>query len=152
MHLLIQIFYLFSGFIAADNKDCGTCTQLWLVTEYHENGSLFDYLQRETIDIYSLLKMMYSIANGLAHLHMEVIGTEGKPAIAHRDIKTKNILVKDNGMLFIKFWTPGLPDWVHSKRPCPSVSPSDSPSLNISETTHCFFLISNSFLHEVRAP
>ncbi len=32
------------GFIAADNKDNGTWTQLWLITEYMENGSLFDFL------------------------------------------------------------------------------------------------------------
>ena len=32
------------GFIATDNKDSGMWTQLWLVTEFHENGSLFDYL------------------------------------------------------------------------------------------------------------
>jgi TGF-beta receptor type-1 len=41
--------------------------------------------------------MAYSIANGLAHLHMEIVGTQGKPAIAHRDLKSKNILVKSNG-------------------------------------------------------
>uniref|UniRef100_A0A3Q4C141 receptor protein serine/threonine kinase n=1 Tax=Mola mola TaxID=94237 RepID=A0A3Q4C141_MOLML len=52
------------GFIAADNKDNGTWTQLWLV--------------------------------GLAHLHMEILGTQGKPGIAHRDLKSKNILVKKN--------------------------------------------------------
>lgn len=40
--------------------------------------------------------MVFNIVNGLAHLHMEVIGTEGKPAMAHRDIKSKNILVKAN--------------------------------------------------------
>ena len=39
------------------------------------------------------------------------------------------------------FWTLGLPDWVHGNRPCPSVSLSVSPSLNISETAHWFFLI-----------
>jgi len=33
----------------------------------------------------------------LAHLHMEICGTQGKPAIAHRDLKSKNILVKSNG-------------------------------------------------------
>ena len=32
------------GFVASDNKDADTWTQLWLVTDYHENGSLFDYL------------------------------------------------------------------------------------------------------------
>ena len=34
------------GFIASDNKDEGVVTQLWLVTEYYENGSLFDFLSR----------------------------------------------------------------------------------------------------------
>ena len=34
------------GFIAADNKDDITWTQLWLVTDYHPHGSLFDYLSR----------------------------------------------------------------------------------------------------------
>ncbi|XP_049520748.1 TGF-beta receptor type-1-like isoform X3 [Dermacentor silvarum] len=85
------------GFIAADNKDNGTWTQLWLITDYHENGSLFDYLMRIPVDTATMCKMAYSIANGLAHLHMEILGTQGKPAIAHRDIKSKNILVKSSG-------------------------------------------------------
>lgn len=85
------------GFIAADNKDNGTWTQLWLITDYHERGSLFDYLSKNTVDIGGMLKMAASIANGLAHLHMEILGTQGKPAIAHRDLKSKNILVKSNG-------------------------------------------------------
>ncbi|XP_075588744.1 uncharacterized protein LOC124496771 isoform X1 [Dermatophagoides farinae] len=85
------------GFIAADNKDNGTWTQLWLITDYHERGSLFDFLSKNTVDIAGMLKMASSIANGLAHLHMEILGTQGKPAIAHRDLKSKNILVKMNG-------------------------------------------------------
>ncbi|XKL61528.1 hypothetical protein PGB90_008585 [Kerria lacca] len=44
-----------------------------------------------------MITMAYSIATGLAHLHMEIVGTQGKPAIAHRDLKSKNILVKFNG-------------------------------------------------------
>lgn len=84
------------GFIAADNKDNGTWTQLWLITDYHENGSLFDFLSARSIDADTLNKMALSIATGLAHLHMDIVGTQGKPAIAHRDLKTKNILVKTN--------------------------------------------------------
>ena len=38
------------GFIAADNKDSGTCTQLWLITHYMEQGSLYDFLTRYTLD------------------------------------------------------------------------------------------------------
>lgn len=44
-----------------------------------------------------MIKMAHTMATGLAHLHMEIVGTQGKPAIAHRDLKSKNILVKING-------------------------------------------------------
>ncbi|KAF0881914.1 ACV1C protein, partial [Crocuta crocuta] len=72
----------------------GTWTQLWLVSEYHELGSLYDYLNRNIVTVAGMIKLALSIASGLAHLHMEIVGTQGKPAIAHRDIKSKNILVK----------------------------------------------------------
>lgn len=85
------------GFIAADNKDNGTWTQLWLITDYHEHGSLFDFLSRNVMDTSGMIRMALSIATGLAHLHMDIMGTQGKPAIAHRDLKSKNILVKSNG-------------------------------------------------------
>ncbi|XP_076272729.1 TGF-beta receptor type-1-like isoform X3 [Rhynchophorus ferrugineus] len=85
------------GFIAADNKDNGTWTQLWLITDFHEHGSLFDFLGRSTLDTSGMIRMALSIATGLAHLHMDIMGTQGKPAIAHRDLKSKNILVKSNG-------------------------------------------------------
>lgn len=58
--------------------DNGTWTQLWLITDYHENGSLYDYLNKTTVDTAGMCKMAYSIANGLAHLHMEILGTQGK--------------------------------------------------------------------------
>ncbi|MGH0150776.1 UNVERIFIED_CONTAM: hypothetical protein FKN15_048510 [Acipenser sinensis] len=85
------------GFIAADIKGTGTFTQLFLITDYHENGSLYDYLKFTTLDTKSLLKLAYSAACGLCHLHTEIYGTQGKPAIAHRDLKSKNILMKKNG-------------------------------------------------------
>jgi len=85
------------GFIAADNKDNGTWTQLWLVSDYHEYGSLFDYLNHYSVTIEGMIKLALSAASGLAHLHMEILGTQGKPGIAHRDLKSKNILVKKNG-------------------------------------------------------
>ncbi|XP_037293063.1 bone morphogenetic protein receptor type-1B isoform X2 [Manduca sexta] len=89
------------GFIAADIKGTGSWTQMLLITDYHENGSLHDYLQTVVLDTHSLLTMAYSIVSGLAHLHMDIFGTKGKPAIAHRDIKSKNILVKRNGQCAI---------------------------------------------------
>merc|ERR1719318_275197 len=82
------------GFIAADNKDEVTWTQLWLVTDYHQHGSLFDYLSKHTVSPDTCVNMARGIANGLTHLHLEISGTQGKPAIAHRDLKSRNILVK----------------------------------------------------------
>ncbi|KAG5207512.1 hypothetical protein JEQ12_017276 [Ovis aries] len=85
------------GFIAADIKGTGSWTQLYLITDYHENGSLYDYLKSTTLDTKSMLKLAYSAVSGLCHLHTEIFSTQGKPAIAHRDLKSKNILVKKNG-------------------------------------------------------
>lgn len=93
------------------------------MSDYHEHGSLFDYLNRYTVTVEGMIKLSLSTASGLAHLHMEIVGTQGetgvsaggvggqpgptgvtrvlvspgKPAIAHRDLKSKNILVKKNG-------------------------------------------------------
>ncbi|CAK1550340.1 unnamed protein product [Leptosia nina] len=89
------------GFIAADIKGTGSWTQMLLITDYHENGSLHDYLQTVVLDTHGLMTMAYSIVSGIAHLHLDIFGTKGKPAIAHRDIKSKNILVKKNGQCAI---------------------------------------------------
>lgn len=51
---------------------------MWLITDYHENGSLFDFLNRSTVDINGMIRIALSIATGLAHLHMEIVGTQGK--------------------------------------------------------------------------
>lgn len=58
---------------------------------------MYDYLQFVTLDVEAMLKLCVSISSGLAHLHIEIVGTQGKPAIAHRDLKSKNILVRRNG-------------------------------------------------------
>lgn len=80
--------------MASDMTSRNSSTQLWLITHYHENGSLYDYLQRVAVEMADGLHMAASVASGLVHLHTEIFGTEGKPAIAHRDLKSKNILVK----------------------------------------------------------
>ncbi|UXI14304.1 Serine/threonine-protein kinase receptor R3 [Sarcoptes scabiei] len=82
-------------FFSADIVSCNGCTQLWLVTEFHELGSLYDYLNRTPIKtIEQMLSLMKSIIFGLSHLHIEVNGTQGKPIIVHRDLKSQNILMK----------------------------------------------------------
>lgn len=76
-------------------------TQLWLVTHFHELGSLYDFLQYSCLEPESCLKMCLSVACGLVHLHTEIVSSQEKPAIAHRDLKSRNILVKRNGQCCI---------------------------------------------------
>ncbi|XP_051735641.1 serine/threonine-protein kinase receptor R3 isoform X2 [Ctenopharyngodon idella] len=89
------------GFIASDMTSKNSSTQLWLVTHFHELGSLYDFLQHNILDPEGCLRMCLSIASGLVHLHTEILSTQGKPAIAHRDLKSRNILVKRNGQCCI---------------------------------------------------
>lgn len=89
------------GFIAADINGTGDYTRMFLITDFHENGSLHDYLQMHVISPRGLQELAHSLSAGLAHLHMEIFSKPGKPAIAHRDIKSRNILVKQNGQCAI---------------------------------------------------
>lgn len=71
-----NIFCL-AGFIAADIKGTGSWTQLFLITDYHENGSLYDYLQCHTINASEMMELSHSAICGLSHLHTEIFGTRG---------------------------------------------------------------------------
>ena len=84
-------------FIGAEQRTVDYETQYWLLTAYHEYGSLTDFLRLRTITLENLYVMSESIAMGLAHLH-STFTRDGryKPAIVHRDFKSKNILVKDD--------------------------------------------------------
>ena len=84
-------------FITAEkHTDEENYTEYWLVSEYHDYGSLADYLKRHTISWPQLCNMAYTTANGLAYLHSEISGEKYKPCIAHRDLKSKNVLVKSD--------------------------------------------------------
>ena len=74
-------------------------TEFWLITEYHTYGSLCDYLKSHTVTWQELCKIAESMSRGLMHLHEEIPGNrteELKPAIAHRDFKSKNVLLKSD--------------------------------------------------------
>jgi hypothetical protein len=58
-------------------KDISNRIELWLATEYHENGSVYDYLQNHTITIQILTKMIVSIVDGLWILHKSIDATNG---------------------------------------------------------------------------
>ena len=84
-------------FIGAEQRTVGYETQYWLVTAYHEYGSLLDFLRVRTVSLENLCMMAESIAMGLSHLHCTFTRNgKYKPAIVHRDFKSKNILVKED--------------------------------------------------------
>ena len=63
------------GFLASDLTSRNGCTQLWLITQYHPHGSLYDYLQRHAVTRDAALTLALSAASGLVHLHTELIGS-----------------------------------------------------------------------------
>lgn len=88
-------------FVAADIRGTGTYTQLYLITEYHEYGSLYNFLRTNVLHSSVAVRLAFSAASGLTHLHTEICGMKGKPAIAHRDITSANILVRHDGQCVI---------------------------------------------------
>lgn len=86
-------------FIAAERRGDNLNIELWLITEFHQNGSLCEYLKGNTLSWSVLCKMAESMVCGLAFLHDEIpatMGKEEKYAIAHRDFKSKNVLIKSD--------------------------------------------------------
>ena len=71
--------------------------QYWLITAFHSRGNLQDYLMRHVISWEDLRVLGSSLARGVAHLHSDH-STGGRPKvpIVHRDLKSSNILVKQD--------------------------------------------------------
>lgn len=85
--------------------------QLWLVTQLHRHGCLTDYLKANVITWQELLTISCTMVEGLAFLHETTQVSDGqyKPVIAHRDIKSKNILLKMDGTACIGDFGLALP-------------------------------------------
>ena len=84
-------------FIGTERRGDNLNLELWLVTEYQAYGSLCEFLKGNTITWAEMCKLAESIASGLSFLHDEIPpggGEDCKPAIAHRDFKSKNVLVR----------------------------------------------------------
>ncbi|XP_045209130.2 bone morphogenetic protein receptor type-2-like [Mercenaria mercenaria] len=73
-----------------------------LVLQYIPDGTLMNYLKNNTIDWYTMCKMCLTLAKGIAHLHADMgSGDSFKPTVAHRDINSRNVLVKPDLSLVI---------------------------------------------------
>ncbi|ELU02740.1 hypothetical protein CAPTEDRAFT_117843 [Capitella teleta] len=80
---------------AGERESVDGIPEYLIVMEYIESGSLTEYLRTHTLDWIKLCRMMYSAAAGLAHLHADFTKADkSKPAIAHRDFNSRNIMVK----------------------------------------------------------
>uniref|UniRef100_A0A1I7TVQ9 receptor protein serine/threonine kinase n=1 Tax=Caenorhabditis tropicalis TaxID=1561998 RepID=A0A1I7TVQ9_9PELO len=85
-------------YVGSDRVGTFQTIESWLIIEYHPLGSLHDYLRSNTINIETYYDLMRSAANGLAFLHMKLAGNQksSKPMMAHRDVKSRNIMVKSD--------------------------------------------------------
>ncbi|KAF7266890.1 hypothetical protein GWI33_019819 [Rhynchophorus ferrugineus] len=86
-------------FMGVEKRGDNLQAEFWLITAYHEKGSLCDFLKGHTLTWNELCKIAESMAKGLMHLHEAIPGKSNepsKPAIAHRDFKSKNVLLKND--------------------------------------------------------
>ncbi|KAJ0005835.1 hypothetical protein NQD34_015729 [Periophthalmus magnuspinnatus] len=84
-------------FLAAEERGGPghTHRKYWLVLAYHSLGNLQEFLTENTLSWEELISMSGSVAKGLAHLHSDATSTGvPKVPIAHRDLKSSNIVVK----------------------------------------------------------
>ncbi|XP_074514097.1 TGF-beta receptor type-2 [Sebastes fasciatus] len=81
-------------FLAAEERGHAH-RKYWLVLAYHGLGNLQDFLAANVLSWEELVAMAGSIARGLAHLHSDTTpGGISKVPVAHRDLKSSNIVVK----------------------------------------------------------
>lgn len=86
------------------DEDDAYCTgngsfECWLVTDFLPLGSVYDYIRSTELSWGEMLRIAVGMARGLSHLHTELPHTafqEGKPSIAHRDFKSRNVLLKSD--------------------------------------------------------
>ncbi|XP_008303006.1 TGF-beta receptor type-2, partial [Stegastes partitus] len=84
-------------FLAAEEKGppSHALRSYWLVLAYHSLGNLQEFLTANILSWEELVAMAGSIAKGLAHLHSDTTPRgASKVPVAHRDLKSSNIVVK----------------------------------------------------------
>ncbi|XP_018340084.1 PREDICTED: activin receptor type-2A [Trachymyrmex septentrionalis] len=106
-------------FIGVEKRGDNLQAEFWLITAYHEKGSLCDYLKANIVTWPEMCRIAESMARGLMHLHEEIPANKAdgyKPAVAHRDFKSKNVLLKADMSACIADF--GLALIFHPGKPC----------------------------------
>ena len=68
-----------------------------IVTEYHQLGNLECFLKsKPNLTEQQLIKLMLTASSGLNHLHLEISNNQRKPTVVHRNINSKNFIIKQN--------------------------------------------------------
>ncbi|XP_026151911.1 bone morphogenetic protein receptor type-2-like [Mastacembelus armatus] len=96
IYCLLQQHVNIAHFLAADERTTPDGRPEFLILmEYYPQGSLSQYLAVHTVDWPTCCRMTHGVTRGLAFLHTELYrGDQYKPAVAHRDMTSRNILVR----------------------------------------------------------
>jgi len=138
-------------FVAADTVSRTTSsTQLWLVTRYHQHGSLYDFLHQRTVtSAAELLRLLESASAGLAHLHTEIIGTQVATILIIIELcsfRLKTFLICHlalalfGAQLYCQTHSQTLSKCILDTARCPPVCPSMGPQ----QQTHCYWFVYQS--------
>ncbi|KAM9342796.1 bone morphogenetic protein receptor type-2-like isoform 2-T4 [Pholidichthys leucotaenia] len=128
--LLLQQHDNVARFLTADEKTASDGRpEFIIVMEFYPHGCLSQYLSLNTVDWLTCCRMTHGLTRGLAFLHSEIcIGDIYKPAVAHRDLTSRNILVRaDLSCVLADF---GLSMRLTGSRPCRH---GDDDTMTISE-------------------
>ncbi|XP_072253699.1 bone morphogenetic protein receptor type-2-like [Leuresthes tenuis] len=103
--------------------------EFMILMDYYPHGCLSRYLSLHTVDWLTCCRMTHGVTRGLAFLHTELHrGDQYKPAVAHRDLTSRNVLVRaDLSCVLADF---GLSMKLTGSRPC---RPGDDDTMAVSE-------------------
>ncbi|XP_041858318.1 bone morphogenetic protein receptor type-2-like isoform X2 [Melanotaenia boesemani] len=123
-HDNIARFLTSSEKMAADGRP-----DFLILMDFYPHGCLSRYLSLHTVDWSTCCRMTHGVTRGLAFLHTELYrGDQYKPAVAHRDLTSRNVLVRaDLSCVLTDF---GLSMRLTGTRPC---RPGDDETMAISE-------------------
>lgn len=127
---LLQQHDNIARFLTADERMTADGRPEFLILmEYYPHGCLSHYLSLHSVDWLTCCRMTHGVTRGLAFLHTELHrGDQHKPAVAHRDLTSRNVLVRaDLSCVLADF---GLSMRLTGPRPC---RPGDDDNMAISE-------------------